>query len=93
MDAEHDVLKRAAIFDFPQQFAGLKGLLGGFLEQVFERRRQLEERPFLRGVYFTSGTQEGTPIDRVMGTLARTFGVERRLALDRAGARAARASS
>jgi type VI secretion system protein ImpL len=34
----------------------------------------------LRGVYFTSGTQEGTPIDRVLGTLARTFGIERRLA-------------
>ena len=27
----------------------------------------------LRGVYFTSGTQEGTPIDRVMGALARTL--------------------
>ena len=27
----------------------------------------------LRGVYFTSGTQEGTPIDRLMTVLARTF--------------------
>ena len=80
MDAEQDVLKRAAIFNFPQQFAGIKGLLGGFLEQVFSAGGQLEDRPLLRGVYFTSGTQEGTPIDRVMGTLARTFGVERRLA-------------
>jgi type VI secretion system protein ImpL len=80
MDAENDVLKRAAIFNFPQQFAGLKGLLGGFLEQVFSAGGQLEERPVLRGVYFTSGTQEGTPIDRVMGALARTFGVERRIA-------------
>jgi len=80
MDAENDVLKRAAIFNFPQQFAGVKGLLGGFLEQVFSAGGNLEERPLLRGVYFTSGTQEGTPIDRVMGTLARTFGVERRVA-------------
>lgn len=80
MDAENEVLKRAAIFNFPQQFAGLKGLLGGFLEQVFSGGGQLEEKPLLRGVYFTSGTQEGTPIDRVMGTLARTFGVERRVA-------------
>ncbi|HEX7416615.1 MAG TPA: type VI secretion system membrane subunit TssM, partial [Steroidobacteraceae bacterium] len=79
MDAEHDVLKRAAIFNFPQQFAGLKGLLGGFLEQVFGSSGRIDERPILRGVYFTSGTQEGTPIDRVMGTLARTFGIERRL--------------
>ena len=79
MDAEHEVLKRAAIFNFPQQFAGLRGLLGGFLEQVFSAGGTMEERPLLRGVYFTSGTQEGTPIDRVLGTLARTFGIERRL--------------
>ncbi len=79
MEAENDVLKRAAIFAFPQQFAGLKGLLGGFLEQVFSGGGSLEEKPILRGLYFTSGTQEGTPIDRVLGTLARTFGVERRL--------------
>ncbi|MFY9459022.1 MAG: type VI secretion system membrane subunit TssM [Aquabacterium commune] len=79
MESEGDVLRRAAIFAFPQQFAGLKGLLGGFLESVFGEGGDLEERPVLRGVYFTSGTQEGTPIDRVLGTLARTFGVERRL--------------
>ena len=78
MQAEPDVLRRAAIFSFPQQFEGLKGLLGGFLEQVFEGGGGLEERAFLRGVYFTSGTQEGSPIDRVLGTLARTFGIEQR---------------
>ena len=78
MQAEPDVMRRAAVFAFPQQFEGLKGLLGGFLEQVFEGGGDLEERPLVRGVYFTSGTQEGSPIDRVLGTLARTFGVEQR---------------
>jgi type VI secretion system protein ImpL len=78
MQAEPDVLRRAAVFAFPQQFEGLKGLLGGFLEQAFEGGGSLEERPFVRGVYFTSGTQEGSPIDRVLGTLGRTFGVEQR---------------
>ena len=78
MQAEPDVLRRAAVFAFPQQFEGLKGLLGGFLEQVFEGGGDLEERGFVRGVYFTSGTQEGSPIDRVLGTLGRTFGVEQR---------------
>ncbi len=33
--------------------------------------------PWVRGVYFTSGTQEGSPIDRVMGSLSRSFGIER----------------
>ena len=78
MQAEPDVMRRAAVFAFPQQFEGLKGLLGGFLEQVFEGGAGLEERPLVRGVYFTSGTQEGSPIDRVLGTLGRTFGVEQR---------------
>jgi type VI secretion system protein ImpL len=78
MQAEPDVVRRAALFAFPQQFEGMKGLLGGFLEQVFEGGANLEQRPLVRGVYFTSGTQEGTPIDRVLGTLSRTFGVEQR---------------
>ena len=85
-------MKRAAIFSFPQQFAGLKGLLGGFLEMVFDGGGNLEQRSLLRGVYFTSGTQEGTPIDRVLGTLAphlRRRGRSRR----RSPRRAARASS
>ncbi|MBL0089153.1 MAG: type VI secretion system membrane subunit TssM [Ideonella sp.] len=76
MQTESDVLRRAAIFAFPQQFEGLKGLLGGFLEQVFSGGGNLEETPLVRGVYFTSGTQEGSPIDRVLGALGRTFGVE-----------------
>jgi len=79
MEAESDPLKRAVVFAFPQQFAGLKGLLGGYLETVFGGGGSLDEKPLLRGVYLTSGTQEGTPIDRVLGTLARTFGVERRM--------------
>ena len=49
-------------------------MLGEFLEQVFAASARSTQRPLLRGVYFTSGTQEGTPIDRVLGTLARTFG-------------------
>lgn len=79
MEAERDVLRRASIFAFPQQLAGLRDVLGGFLDSVFSGGGQLEERAVLRGVYFTSGTQEGTPIDRVLGTLARSFGVERRV--------------
>jgi type VI secretion system protein ImpL len=79
MENERDILRRTAIFSFPQQFSGLRELLGSFLEGVFSAGGKLEERPLLRGVYLTSGTQEGTPIDRVLGTLARSFGVERRL--------------
>ena len=34
----------------------------------------------MRGVYFTSGTQEGTPIDRLTGVMARAFGLDQRRA-------------
>jgi type VI secretion system protein ImpL len=42
---------------------------------VFQPNRY-EEPIMLRGVYLSSGTQEGTPIDRLMGTIARTFGLQ-----------------
>jgi type VI secretion system protein ImpL len=34
----------------------------------------------VRGVYFTSGTQEGTPIDRLLGAMAQEFGLNRQIA-------------
>ncbi len=71
-----DVQRRALIYGFPSQMASLRDLLQDFLDAVF-RPSQFEEKPLLRGVYFTSGTQEGTPIDRMMGALATRFGVSR----------------
>ena len=41
------------------------------------RPSRLEARPLLRGVYFTSGTQDGTPIDRLLGAMAGQFGLPR----------------
>lgn len=84
MEARTDVMERALVFGFPQQFGAVKGLLGGFLESVFGGSGTLDERALLRGVYFTSGTQEGTPIDRVMGAIGRSWGVEQRLAAPKA---------
>jgi type VI secretion system protein ImpL len=73
---ERDVQRRSLILDYPQQMALLKPALMGFLEGVFATSRY-ESRPLLRGVYLTSGTQEGTPIDRVMGMLAAAFRLSR----------------
>ncbi|MEW6690378.1 MAG: type VI secretion system membrane subunit TssM [Pseudomonadota bacterium] len=79
---EGDLQRRASIYRFPQQFHALGPLMGEFLAQSFTT--QVEHRaPLLRGVYFTSGTQEGNPIDRVLGTLARTFSLERAAAVER----------
>lgn len=76
MQQERDVRRKALIYGFPQQFAAVGEVLQGFLNDVFLSSRY-EANAMLRGVYFTSGTQEGSPIDRVMGALAATFGVDR----------------
>jgi len=73
---EHDLHRRSLILDFPQQMALLKPGLIAFLKSTFAPNRY-ETPPLLRGVYFTSGTQEGTPIDRVMGILAHAFRLDR----------------
>jgi type VI secretion system protein ImpL len=72
LQVERDAGRRAAVFGFPQQLAGLKTPLVGFVRDVFGGAA-LDERVWLRGVYLTSGTQEGTPIDRMLGALAKTF--------------------
>ena len=71
---ERDLSRRGLINGYPQQMADLKPLLLDFLTKTFGASRY-EQRPWLRGVYFTSGTQSGSPVDRVMGTLARAFGL------------------
>ena len=76
MQHETDVTRRAAIFGFPAQLGSVGPLLSDLLDQVFTGSR-FTQPPWVRGVYFTSGTQEGSPIDRVMGSLARSFGLER----------------
>ena len=78
LQQERDPQKRALIYTFPQQFSSMKEALGDFLGQGFSPSR-FEQQPLLRGVYFTSGTQEGNPIDRVMGNLARALHLDRKL--------------
>lgn len=80
MQAEAEPARRAAIFGFQQQFGGIRSLLNDFLGAVFTGGGTLEEPALLRGVYFTSATQEDTPIDRVRSALARHFGLQGRAA-------------
>lgn len=75
MQAERGAERRALIAGFPLQLASLQEPLSEFLAQAFGGSR-LDPAPFLRGVYLTSATQQGTPIDRITGMLARSFGVD-----------------
>jgi type VI secretion system protein ImpL len=72
LQEEGDPLSRARIFGFPSQMAVVKPAVINFLNQIFEPTRYQTDIP-LRGFYFTSGTQEGTPIDRLLGAMSGAF--------------------
>jgi len=76
MQAESDPQRRTLVAGFPSQVASMRSVAKAFLTEVFQENRY-QHRQMLRGVYFTSGTQEGTPIDRLMLSMARTFGIGR----------------
>ena len=75
IQAERNPERRSRIAMFPGQILSLQQPLMNFLQAAFGGSRS-EPAPLLRGVYITSGTQEGTPIDRLTGVLARAFGVD-----------------
>jgi type VI secretion system protein ImpL len=79
LQAEQSPERRVLIAGFPTQIATLEQPLQSFLTEAFGGSR-LDPAPLLRGVYFTSGTQEGTPIDRLTGVMARAFGLDQRRA-------------
>lgn len=75
---ERDRQRRDLIYTFPQQFGAIRPVAEKFLAEVFQPNMR-KELPLLRGVYFTSGTQIGTPIDRVMASLADAFHLDRQV--------------
>jgi type VI secretion system protein ImpL len=79
LEQERDIKRRILIYSFPQQFSALRDAAETFLLEAFHIN-QFEETPMVRGVYFTSGTQEGTPIDRLLGAMAQEFGLNRQIA-------------
>ena len=64
---------RVQLYGFPAQLAALKQPLYSFLNQIFEPTRY-QANATLRGFYFSSGTQQGTPLDQLIGALERSFG-------------------
>lgn len=76
---ERNTDKRALIQGFPAHIESLTSVLDEFLEQTFAPNKY-GAVPMLRGVYFTSATQEGSPIDRMMAQVSANFGLERSMA-------------
>jgi type VI secretion system protein ImpL len=81
---EPDPVTRIRLFGFPVQVNALKEPICALVSRIFEPTRY-HANAALRGFYFTSGTQEGTPIDRIVAALTRSFGAQALPVASRAG--------
>jgi type VI secretion system protein ImpL len=63
---------RHRVYTFPLEFAAGRERLARFVEALFQAN-PFHDEPLFRGFYFTSGTQEGIPIDRVIQAIAERF--------------------
>jgi type VI secretion system protein ImpL len=84
MHRERDAQRCAAIEGFPLQMENSFQIAESFINRTFAQNR-FQFQPYLRGVYFSSGTQDGTPIDRLMTSVSANFGFARELASPNSG--------
>ena len=76
LQAEPDLGRRERMYAFPQQFSVLAMIFEEIAADLLAASR-FSASPFLRGIYFTSATQEGTPFDRIVHALGQSFPVQR----------------
>jgi type VI secretion system protein ImpL len=85
LQAEPLLQRRAAIYHFAAQVEALLPALESFARRAFRACAAAPAQP-VRSIHFSSGTQEGNPIDRVLGELSRSFGFALRTNPPAAGA-------
>jgi type VI secretion system protein ImpL len=66
--------QRSRVYAFPLEFSHGRENLAYFAGKLFQPN-PYQEGPLFRGFYFTSGTQEGVPIAKVVQEIARAFGL------------------
>lgn len=72
---------REQVHHFPFEFEELCPNLVALVKELFAAN-VYQETPILRGLYFTSGTQEGRPVDRIMKRMADAFGIAPRVNIE-----------
>jgi type VI secretion system protein ImpL len=77
MADERSLERRGLTYAFPQQFSALRRNLEKFINVMFQAN-VYQAAPCLRGVYFTSGTQEGRPFNLLMNRLVEAMGIRRK---------------
>ncbi|WP_437658250.1 type VI secretion system membrane subunit TssM [Sorangium sp. So ce1182] len=65
---------RERVYQFPLEFAGIRRNLSDLVSTVF-MVNAFQGTPIFRGFYFTSGTQEGRPLDRVLQRMGQAMGI------------------
>ena len=76
MSMERDAQRKALIYSFSDQIASVKPALDSILNILSGSDDDLHTG-IIRGLYFTSGTQSGAPIDRMLTRVSQIFGFER----------------
>ncbi len=71
LQEEGDPRRRSLILGFPSQVASLRARLARFVEGALTADQ--DTPPMVRGFYFTSGVQEGAPLDRILGGVAAVY--------------------
>lgn len=74
IDNERNIDARKLILGFPNRMDSLQSNLQSFIEATFAAS-SFKQAPALRGIYFTSATQQGSPIDRMMAAVSANFGL------------------
>jgi type VI secretion system protein ImpL len=64
--------QRRKVFLFPFQYKSLQNKLTFLIGEVFQHN-PYQDNPIFRGFYFTSGTQEGIPLDLAIREIAKQF--------------------
>tara|TARA_R110002153_G_scaffold124543_3_gene270919 strand:- start:17100 stop:20537 length:3438 start_codon:yes stop_codon:yes gene_type:complete len=72
---ERDPNRKSLIYSFSDQFSSLKPTLDNILGNLAKLDDGLTTG-IIRGVYFTSGTQSGAPIDRIIAKVSSAFGLK-----------------
>ncbi len=75
MAQERNRQARESIFQFPIELAGIKRNLQELIGQVFAPNA-FQGTPTFRGFYFSSGTQEGLPMNRVLQRMGAAMGIQ-----------------
>lgn len=75
LQEEGDPVRRGAALTFPARVADLRARAVRLMDGVFGAESGGRAGTVaLRGFYFTSGVQQGTPVDRLLGAMASTLG-------------------